>query len=356
MLAFITSLRHPSNAGDYGRVEALLKDTLASVTNQTCDDWVCLIVGQQKPSFELPPQVHWVPVDFVPPAPENGPHPGRQAFVYDKGSKIGIGLIAARAYHPDYVMIIDADDYVSCHLAEFARDHPGRPGWYVDDGWVYSRWRGAYRETTSFWAKCGSCYIVEWAAYEVPDDLDVTASQEEVLAGFGKKFWRIVGAHRDALTYHANQDRYLEPLPFRGAVYVQDTGENHSGTTMPRLARPLTDQMRAEFGIPRHHPQWLVLWRTYHPRHAFQSLVRQKNAFIRWSRGPRQAVRTAWEERAPEPAKALANRLADIIPAPVRTRYRELRQAMRARRAARAKPPTTHVAPTASNSSGDARL
>ena len=32
MLAFITTLRHPQNAADYGRVEALLQDTLASLT------------------------------------------------------------------------------------------------------------------------------------------------------------------------------------------------------------------------------------------------------------------------------------------------------------------------------------
>lgn len=350
MLAFITSLRHPSNAADYGQVEVLLKDTLSSVTNQTCDDWVCIIVGQQKPTFELPPQVHWVPVDFTPPEPENGPHPGRKAFVYDKASKISIGLIAAADYHPDYVMIIDADDYVSRDLAAFVRDNPGRPGWYVDDGWVYSRWRGAYRETSSFWAKCGSCYIVDWDAYEVPQDLDVTASQEDLRKAFGKKFWRIIGAHRDALTYHASQDRYLDPLPFRGAVYVQDTGENHSGTTMPRLARPITEEMREEFGIPRHHSQWQVVWRSIHPKYAYQSLVRQKNAFIRWSRGPRQAARTAWEERAPESVKAAAEKASGLVPDPVKTRYKALRRRMRARRAAGAKPPTTHTAPKAPGS------
>lgn len=82
MPAFVTSLRHPNNSADYDRVEVLLQDTLASITRQTCDDYVIIIVGNRKPSFDLP------------------------------GTKVGVGLVAAREFDPEYVMQVYADDFV----------------------------------------------------------------------------------------------------------------------------------------------------------------------------------------------------------------------------------------------------
>ena len=68
MLAFITTLRHPHNSADYGHVEALLQDTLASLTQQTSDDYVVIIVGIRRPAFPLPERVVFVEVDFPPPS------------------------------------------------------------------------------------------------------------------------------------------------------------------------------------------------------------------------------------------------------------------------------------------------
>jgi hypothetical protein len=69
VLAFVTSLRHPDNASDYGRVEELLRRTLRSIAQQTSDDYIVIVVGNRAPSFALPPRARFVYVDF-PAAPE----------------------------------------------------------------------------------------------------------------------------------------------------------------------------------------------------------------------------------------------------------------------------------------------
>jgi hypothetical protein len=292
MLAFITSLRHPQNAADYGRTEQLLKETLASVAQQTSDDFVVIVVGNQRPAFELGPKVHFVPVDFPPPPRENGPHTGRAPFVWDKGTKIGIGLIAAREFRPDHVMIFDADDFVHRGLVEFVSAQPESPGWVVDKGWMYSRARRAYKKQDQFNRYCGTCFVIPFAAYEVPAELTVTATQDEVAAGFGERLETIMGAHKGAVQWHRDHGRELAPLPFRAAIYHVDTGENHSGKTMRGLARPLGARLTRDFAVPATGSRIGVLWGALGPRPAWQSLrerAKRVRAALRRPRAPQRA-------------------------------------------------------------------
>jgi hypothetical protein len=276
MLAFVTSLRHPHNSADYGRVEELLRLTLRSLTAQTTDDYLVFVVGNRAPEIEpdLAERVRFVPVDFAAPEAADGPHAGRSQFVRDKGSKIGVGLLAARPYRPDHVMIVDADDFVHRGLAEFTAQHRDHPGWVVDQGWVYSRARSVYRRQPDFHRTCGSSFVVPFEAYGVPDDLDVTATQDEVLAGFGDRVENVMGAHRHALEWYArHQGRALEPLPFRGAVYHVDTGENHSGKGLRGLARPLDPEFAAQFGLPPVRRTTAALWSAVGPRAAVETAL-----------------------------------------------------------------------------------
>lgn len=274
MLAFVTSLRHPRNAADYGRVEELLRLTLGSLAAQTSGEHVVLVVGNQEPGFDLGERVRFVPVDFAPPEAAHGPHADRARFVRDKGSKIGVGLLAARRYAPDHVMIVDADDFVHRGLAEFTARHRGHPGWVVDQGWVYSRARGVYRRQAGFHRTCGTSLVVPYEAYGVPVDLDETATQDEVLAGYGGRVEHVLGAHRHALEWFArHQGRVLEPLPFRGAVYQVDTGENHSGKRLRGLARPLDPAFAVRYGLPPVRRTTAALWSAVGPRAAAETAL-----------------------------------------------------------------------------------
>jgi hypothetical protein len=252
VLAFVTSLRHPLNSADYDEVERLLAETLTSVCNQEAgSDFAVFVVGNQRPAFALPPAVTFVPVDFPPPVDSAGPQFGREPFVWDKGTKIGIGLAAARAVRPDHVMVFDADDYVHRGIAALAASDPTAPGWYVDEGFIYSRRRQSYRVIPQFSGRCGTCHVLRWDLYGVPPDLTTTASQEEVAKAFGERLPALLGAHRGLRSWLGERGVPLDPMPFRGAVYQVDTGENHSGTELHGMARPVGRSLARDFGLPR---------------------------------------------------------------------------------------------------------
>jgi hypothetical protein len=259
MLAFITTLRHPQNSADYGRVETLLQDTLASVTRQSCDDYRAIIVGNRRPAFPLPERAVFVEVDFAPPSALKGPQTGPASVIWDKGTKTAVGLIAARAFAPDYVMPLDADDFVHREIAAFAHARPGRPGWVVTRGWVYSRARNAYAFRRKFFRICGTSFIVPFDAYEVPPDLTVSATQQEIAQAFGERLENLL-EHGYAFDWWREHGRRLEPLPFAGSVYQVDTGENHSGNVLVGPALPYGSHLYRNFAIrPSRNPA-STLW------------------------------------------------------------------------------------------------
>ena len=174
MLAFITTLRHPQNAANYGRVEALLQDTLASLTQQSCEDYMVVIVGNRRPAFPLPERVIFVEVAFPPPSDIKGPRTGPASVIWDKGTKNAVGLLAARDFGPEYVMFVDADDFVHRDLAAFVHARPGHAGWVVKRGLMYSRRRNAYKRLRNFYRFCGTSFIIPFDAYDVPPDLTVS--------------------------------------------------------------------------------------------------------------------------------------------------------------------------------------
>ncbi|MBF4572935.1 glycosyltransferase family 2 protein [Herbiconiux sp. VKM Ac-1786] len=265
MLAFITTLRHPQNSVSYDRVEKLLDETLRSVAQQTSEEFVIIIVGNKRPDFSLPARTHFVQVEFPPPAPPTGAQTAREPFVWDKGTKLGIGLIAAAEYDPTHVMIFDADDFVHRDLAKFVQDNPAHPGWVVREGWMYSRARNAYVAQSNFNRTCGTSFVVPFEAYGVPGDLSVTASQQEIAAGYADRLSAIMGAHRDAEAWHRDHGRVLAEFPFRAAVYHVDTGENHSAKSLSGLARPYDERLRRDFGIEPSRGIASTLWAAVGP-------------------------------------------------------------------------------------------
>ena len=264
MLAFITTLRHPQNSADYGRVESLLQDTLASLTRQTSDDYEVIIVGNRRPSFELPPRTTFVEVDFAPPSDVKGPQTGPAPVIWDKGTKTAVGLIAARELQPEYVMPFDADDFIHRDVAAYAHDHPGRDGWVVNRGLVYSRARNAYAMRRRFYLICGTSFIVPYQGYGVPAHLTVSATQKQIAEAFGDRLEKVL-EHGYAFDWWKEQGRHLEKLPFTGAVYHVDTGENHSGNALVGPAVPYRSQLYRDFAIRSSKGRAQTIWSAFGP-------------------------------------------------------------------------------------------
>lgn len=264
MIAFMTTLRHPQNSADYVRVESLLQDTLASLTRQSCDDYVVIIVGNRRPSFPLPERTVFVEVNFPPPSMHKGPRTGPAAAIWDKGTKNGIGLIAARDFAPEYVMAVDADDFVHQDLAAFVHDRPGHTGWVVERGLMYSRARNAYRPCKKFYGICGTSFIIPFEAYEVPSHLTVSAMQIEIAEAFGERLEHVL-EHGWAYDWWTGHGRILDPLPFPAAVYHVDHGENHCDNELFGPALPYRSHLYRDYAIRPSKSPASTLWKCFGP-------------------------------------------------------------------------------------------
>ncbi|BCI53785.1 hypothetical protein NIIDNTM18_30630 [Mycolicibacterium litorale] len=248
MLAFVTSLRHPQNSGDYRRVERLLDDTLKSLLRQDHDDFGIWVVGNREPAH-LPRGVHYVDVRFPPPSAKAGPRTGRDAVLLDKGTKLVIGLLAARAAGASHVMFVDADDFVSRRLAGLVAGDPHANGWYVERGWRYNADRAAVRPQRRFHTRCGTAHIVRTDLFGDFADLDVRSSQADLQATLGGRLERLFGSHLHLAADLARAGTPLRPIPFPAALYRLGTGENHSWNGMGGLGRPVTQAIADEFGV-----------------------------------------------------------------------------------------------------------
>jgi hypothetical protein len=279
MLAFITTLRHPLNSENYDHVESLLQDTLASLSQQSCDDYVVIIVGNRRPAFPLPKRATFVEVDFPPPSDHKGPRTGHAPAIWDKGTKNGVGLVAARDFGPDYVMFVDADDFVHRELAAFVNARTGHPGWVVKRGWKYSRARNAYRLHRRFYTVCGTSFIIPFEAYEVPSEVTVTATQREIAEAYGERLEHVL-EHGWAFAWWRNHGRILEPVPFPAAVYHVSHGENHCGNGLYGPARPYHSHLYRDFGISPSKSPRATLWASIGPAGLKPDLRVTRPAFL----------------------------------------------------------------------------
>lgn len=264
MLAFVTSLRHPHNSNDYGTVQRLLDDTLRSILRQQDKGFGIWVVGNREPRH-LPEGVHWVPVRFPPPSTKAGPRTGRDAVLLDKGTKLTIGLLAARSAGASHVMFVDADDFVSRRLAGLVADDPRANGWYVEHGWRYNAQRATVRRQRRFNTLCGTAYIVRCDLFGDFGDLDTRSSQEELRRHLGDRLERTFGSHLHLSGDLARAGTPLRPIPFPAALYRLGTGENHSWNGMGGLCRPVTRSIAEEFGVDPTPPNFGALLRSVSP-------------------------------------------------------------------------------------------
>ena len=108
-----------------------------------------------------------------------------------------------------------------------------------------------------FWSYCGTSHILRYDLLPVDVEPYADISFESIVNSLDRFYVQhILGCHLDYSSYVAKRGPELEPLPFHGAVWHTDTGENASrlwwgyrrfGTIW---GKHLTSEQRHEFGIP----------------------------------------------------------------------------------------------------------
>ena len=178
MLVFITTIRHPHNSNDFGKVESLFEMSLRSVCSQTDAKFRVIVVTNVKPRIGYDdPRVIYHLVDFPPPSTDRCATTSLFACVRDKGSKLLSGMLLARRFRPDYFAFFDADDLVSRRLAAFVNTTQSAAGWYVDAGYVvnYRSWR--VQRKSGLVRYCGTSLIPKAAELLRLADVDAGLSE-----------------------------------------------------------------------------------------------------------------------------------------------------------------------------------
>lgn len=226
MLTFIIPVRHPENSKNWSALTARLVQTIKSVSNQTCDLWQAVVVansGADLPALPDRFSVEWV--DF-PPNPKHDRAAGddvetfRDFFRIDKGRRVRAGMLAARG--STFFMIVDDDDFVSSRLAEYAAEHPGENGWYIDRGYMWSEGSSMMLSVSKFFMLCGTSHIINANLY------DLEKLQGKDADDYMKS---MLGSHISVAQTLAASGNPLMALPFSGAVYRVGHAGAHSNSS-----------------------------------------------------------------------------------------------------------------------------
>lgn len=257
MLYFLIPLRSERVTPDWDATSRLLEQTLHSACSQTADEFQVILVCHERPrGIAIPRQCRIVDAPFDPPDLPLNELTSRESLHLlrtDKGRKQLCALNEVRSDPDSHVMFLDADDLVSNRLASFVLAHPRANGWYFDGGYrldtatpllVFSRRR--------FNEECGSSHILRTELAPFPDILNYTKD-------FDDYYVKRYVAHAYLRERMADLGHPLDPLPFRGAIYVFN-GHNLYAShgrardsvfrTVGRIlikGRPFLGKRRAEF-------------------------------------------------------------------------------------------------------------
>lgn len=243
MLVFIIPLKSPQFSNSWERVTQLFERCIKSVCNQTSPNFRVIVVCHEKPKIEFNhSHITYITVDF---SPANETNPVAQGDT-DKGRKILKGLIYARQFCPTHTMAVDADDCVSKKLAKFIQQHPDSDGWFTNKGYKYQEGsKYIYIKRNNFYKMCGTCNITRY-------DLNYLPEIAEYNRGYG--YYRYYIDHAKVRDILKNKAKAIKSLPFPGAVYILETGENlFDNSKRLRFSifnrKLLNQSIRDEFGL-----------------------------------------------------------------------------------------------------------
>lgn len=207
MITFIVPLRSPLATNNWELTSELCNGTLLSMVRQTSQSFRTLVVCNEPP-LRMISNKNIIPIvdDF--PVPSD-----RKEMMDDKALKISRGFSELQNIRTDHVMIVDADDRLSKHLVEYVADKKSVTGWYFSSGYVYPlKSRFIFRQT-DFHLRCGTSHVIQYRYHN------------NILRS---------GGHHKLEMFMRDNGCPLEDLPFAGACYVTDTGQNCSNVSMLR--------------------------------------------------------------------------------------------------------------------------
>ena len=222
LVTFVIPVRHQDNASDWSLLKANLVQTIASISNQTNDDWRGVIVANE--GADLPDLPERFVVERVAFPPNDMHELGKasredfyDAFRADKGRRVLMGMLRARDSR--FFMIVDDDDFVSARIVQHASENSDANGWTIDHGYIWDHGGKLLLGDDDFNHLCGTSLIIRSDLYDLPERFQ-DASLDWIKS--------MLGSHVRIADILAKRGTPLATLPFRGAIYRVSHSGSHS--------------------------------------------------------------------------------------------------------------------------------
>jgi hypothetical protein len=223
-----------------------LRQTLKSIQNSTSGNYRVVVAGHEAPDFEVAfdSRFYFLPLNHPIPSHENR----GVAVRLDKLTKIAAAWNHAKSTcKPNYVMKLDADDFISSRLVGWLDTADGEAGYLIQHGWLWRSGAHYLTQRTEYLDRvCGSCLIIrsDLADREGPFLTSVEGVLfDEASAKFaaGDHYSLVPGSGNSTLLLNDSHQRYaaqfaylghkLASLPFGAVVYRASNADSITGIT-----------------------------------------------------------------------------------------------------------------------------
>ncbi|MFD1899921.1 hypothetical protein GQR36_07350 [Enterococcus termitis] len=221
MLYFTIPLRSKHASNNWQDVEKLFNNTLSSILNQTDDNYRIIVCCHDVPNLFYGNEFFADKIDFITveyPPPEN-----HHEQMVDKFYKKLYLMTKVRNLGGGHVMFVDADDLVNCNLASFVNDNPLINGWVLKDGYIYdAKNKKAKKAQTSI------KFVARLLFLNLKLAIFLNSFHLIVMHQLNTKIMFFANHILKPLKYTKEKNLTIDELPFIGAMYIINNGENHS--------------------------------------------------------------------------------------------------------------------------------
>lgn len=234
MIIFAIPLRARETANDWNGVLCRFQRTIKSIFNQTNPEFRCIVACNQVPKMdaEYDERLEFIALPDMP-IPQTWLEMARDKFWKLTMIAIRIHEILEEQESPEsgiYVMPVDADDLLSCRIAQHCVAFPNEHGFVSRDGYVWNCGKPFFRIHKEMYTYCGSCNIIKMYLDDLPETcpaLPELCHDQETAAVLNARY-PIRFDHNVVVERYKKEGRPFSFLPFRSTVYIRDTGDNIS--------------------------------------------------------------------------------------------------------------------------------
>ena len=267
MITFIISVKHYENSHSYGTTWKLLENTLASVCNQSNDNFNVIVISNKTlDAFKGNPKiknVKFLELNWAPPATRDSWQIGNQItgevgmdqIRIDRGTKHTLGLnevLKAKSDKNHYVMFVDADDFIHRDLVKYIYENTCIDFFRIKKGYKLGK-DYTYEKMNNFSNVCGTSNItrIDLLSKNLNlQDITLNSTQGKILQTTDDYYLKmILGSHKFSYQYFKELGHTGQAINFPAAIYNCSHSEQHSGKDNIQFQHKLTDSMKEDFSV-----------------------------------------------------------------------------------------------------------